>query len=428
MADGSTLYNTWSTENSRDRAWFLLRKTLEQARLKYDLDLDGAVDVDQGNAQYMITFRNDDLKMGYFVSFLDISHKGKGPNYFLENSASPTLKEFADTLGRQARDKDMADFQWNREPVDVAWYLLRRVIEMADRRSDFKLTGRLSIESYHIKFIFEAYGLQSQFCLDKDVLTESQINPSDLAQEYGDIICRNFQKNLKDRADYGLDGLRKAIEQEKQAYGLAKRPRNTNQEYFKIGRQAREIEAARQAADESKLSFVIGKVFRISRIIEITCSPGLWKPLEKYGPIISNDSRNNYSWNLYVDKRYDFDLVLKVLRKIEAADDCVREYLRATCRKTDLVAWWDLDEVIYPRPVQDIYFDSHADAVAVMKVMKARIKDYGQVTIGDLYSLTGLRPALMDECYGWERLFGSYIVYVPDQGYLIHTRDPKKLS
>ena len=135
MPHGSILYNTWSTDDGRDRAWFLLRKTLEQARLKYDLSLDGAVDIDRGNAQYMITFRNDHLKMGFSVSFFDITRFG--PSHLIDTLARPTLNDFVDALDKQARDTDMGLSQWGRDPVDVAWYLLRRVIEMADRRSDF---------------------------------------------------------------------------------------------------------------------------------------------------------------------------------------------------------------------------------------------------------------------------------------------------
>ena len=411
MPHGSILYNTWSTDDGKDRAWFLLRKTLEQARLKYDLSLDGAVDIDRGNAQYMITFRNDHLKMGFSVSFFDITRFG--PSHLIDTLARPTLNDFVDALDKQARDTDMGLSQWGRDPVDVAWYLLRRVIEMADRRSDFKLTGRLSVESHRIQLLFEAYGLRSDFYLDKEVLTEGMINPADIAQEYGDKICRDFQKNLNEKSDYIMEGIGK----EKQAYGLRKK--------------AREIEAAKRAADESKRSFVITDVMSVSKYIHFSCNEALVEPIKKYGVVRPDPSKyDDISWYIRVNALYDFTSVLNVLRAIEAADDCVHAYLRATCRKTDLVAWWPLDEKSGPNVpvVQDIYFDSHADAVLVMGKMKAQIKEFGWVSVGDLYSLAGLRATFQDEWYGWDTLFGSHILYVPDQGYRIQSRDPKQLS
>lgn len=91
MADGSTFYNTWSSEDGRDRAWYLLRKTIEEAEHTYDLILEGRVRIDDANAQYRITFSDEFQRVGFFVSFKELADML--PNELITKLCWPTIRD-----------------------------------------------------------------------------------------------------------------------------------------------------------------------------------------------------------------------------------------------------------------------------------------------------------------------------------------------
>jgi len=189
--------------------------------------------------------------------------------------------------------------QWSRDPVDVAWYILRRIIELADRRSDFKATGRVTVEEGRILFTFEAYRYRSQFYIATEVLTDTFLGPVDgLVEEYGVKICKELHRHLTNQNNQVMDELGALIQQEERLFGI----RN-----------------ALKIADESKRSFVVGKAFPEANLIYFSCEEDLTKPLEDYGEIRWVGG----SWRMRVDGRYDFESILEVLRAIEMANDCL---------------------------------------------------------------------------------------------------------
>ena len=56
------------------------------------------------------------------------------------------------------------------------------------------------------------------------------------------------------------------------------------------------------------------------------------------------------------------------------------------------------------RDWEEISFDTRADAERILSSMKAAVHDYGIVTIGDLFSFSGLESSWADCKYGWANL------------------------
>ncbi len=72
---------------------------------------------------------------------------------------------------------------------------------------------------------------------------------------------------------------------------------------------------------------------------------------------------------------------------------------------------------------EDIFFDERNDAENTLGRMMELIAEYGQATIGDLYSLVGLSPNYTHESWGWEDLRRCPILYTTE-GYLIDLPEP----
>lgn len=72
---------------------------------------------------------------------------------------------------------------------------------------------------------------------------------------------------------------------------------------------------------------------------------------------------------------------------------------------------------------EDIFFDDRNDAELVLGRMMERIAEYGQATIGDLYSLCGLSPNYTDENYGWTDLRRCRVQW-STEGYVIDFPEP----
>lgn len=73
---------------------------------------------------------------------------------------------------------------------------------------------------------------------------------------------------------------------------------------------------------------------------------------------------------------------------------------------------------------EDIFFRDRREAEHVLGRMMERIHEYGWVTVGDLYSLTGLSPSYSAESWVWYNLNRCNIHYTGD-GYLIGFPDPE---
>lgn len=75
----------------------------------------------------------------------------------------------------------------------------------------------------------------------------------------------------------------------------------------------------------------------------------------------------------------------------------------------------------------NIASDSRADMEEILDQMWAAIRDYGMVSVGDLYDLAGITCNYTDQKYGWKDLTGAYIKNVPG-GYSIVFPKPVPLT
>lgn len=76
---------------------------------------------------------------------------------------------------------------------------------------------------------------------------------------------------------------------------------------------------------------------------------------------------------------------------------------------------------------QNLISDSRADMEEILDQMWEAIREYGQVSIGDLYDLAGMTCNFTDNKYGWKDLTGAYIKNVPG-GYSIVFPKPVPLT
>lgn len=68
--------------------------------------------------------------------------------------------------------------------------------------------------------------------------------------------------------------------------------------------------------------------------------------------------------------------------------------------------------------LNDILFDSRADAEYVLEQLVDLVDEYGNASLQDLYSLVGFDSAHTDANWGWTNLRGSAVVAVSD-GYIL---------
>lgn len=71
-------------------------------------------------------------------------------------------------------------------------------------------------------------------------------------------------------------------------------------------------------------------------------------------------------------------------------------------------------DAVAEQRVRDTIFTSRVDAETVLEHMREILKEYGCVSISDLYDLIGLGGSFGDRKYGWFDLEGSNVVRVRD--------------
>lgn len=76
---------------------------------------------------------------------------------------------------------------------------------------------------------------------------------------------------------------------------------------------------------------------------------------------------------------------------------------------------------------QNLISDSRADMEEILDQMWEAIREYGQVSIGDLYDLAGMTCNFTDNKYGWKDLTSAYIKNIPG-GYSIEFPKPVPLT
>lgn len=77
--------------------------------------------------------------------------------------------------------------------------------------------------------------------------------------------------------------------------------------------------------------------------------------------------------------------------------------------------------------LQNLDFEMRGDADDVLCQLKDGIRQYGQVTVGDVWDAMGMTPVNTDYNYGWYNLDGSYIKGVPG-GYRLVLPHPVPLK
>lgn len=76
--------------------------------------------------------------------------------------------------------------------------------------------------------------------------------------------------------------------------------------------------------------------------------------------------------------------------------------------------------------LDEIVLESREDAYEVIDNMERLLDQYGVVTVGDFYDLTGVSHTPIDESYGWTSLNGVVAIQTRD-GYIIDLAKPKPL-
>lgn len=74
------------------------------------------------------------------------------------------------------------------------------------------------------------------------------------------------------------------------------------------------------------------------------------------------------------------------------------------------------------RSLQNLDFEFRGDADDTLSQMNDAIRQYGQVSVGDLWDLMGVTPDNTDYNYGWYDMNGAYIKGIPGGYRLMLTR------
>lgn len=75
-----------------------------------------------------------------------------------------------------------------------------------------------------------------------------------------------------------------------------------------------------------------------------------------------------------------------------------------------------------------LIFETRAEAKVVLNEMSDIIRDYGNVTLADLYDLVGINPNGKDMCYGWTDLDRAHVVRKRYGDYRLSMRRPHKVN
>ena len=80
------------------------------------------------------------------------------------------------------------------------------------------------------------------------------------------------------------------------------------------------------------------------------------------------------------------------------------------------------------RDWEEISFDTRADAEQIVSSMKAAVRDYGIVTIGDLFSFSGLDSSWADCKYGWANLDYAKAIRGRDNRFYLDLPNPMPID
>lgn len=73
---------------------------------------------------------------------------------------------------------------------------------------------------------------------------------------------------------------------------------------------------------------------------------------------------------------------------------------------------------------EEIILESRAEAEDTLTRMFDQLRDYGTVTVADLYDMAGITTDFTDHKWGWDDLRGSRVRHVPRYGYLLDLPKP----
>jgi len=77
--------------------------------------------------------------------------------------------------------------------------------------------------------------------------------------------------------------------------------------------------------------------------------------------------------------------------------------------------------------LDSIIFASQRDAESILEQMVNIVEEYDVVTVGDLYTLVGMRSTHVDQTWGWGAL-GGVEVLLQREGYIIDLPDPEPIQ
>lgn len=77
--------------------------------------------------------------------------------------------------------------------------------------------------------------------------------------------------------------------------------------------------------------------------------------------------------------------------------------------------------------VEDLIFDTKGDATDIIEHLAETIEKYGQVSVADLYSATGIQPNYTDERWGWTTL-DAFELRSSREGWVIVSDSPEPIK
>lgn len=101
-------YNVWPTADPEDRGWYLVRRTVEEAKNRYGIDL--SVCIKTKNGLFIFSFSDGKLYRQLAFDLFSFADLRVCPETFLIEEIFPTLREFAeerDFLKRRIKVRDV---------------------------------------------------------------------------------------------------------------------------------------------------------------------------------------------------------------------------------------------------------------------------------------------------------------------------------
>lgn len=139
------------------------------------------------------------------------------------------------------------------------------------------------------------------------------------------------------------------------------------------------------------------------------------------GTMYSGIKLINYALNNEYIRKGMSDAIANKLDEVLWSDKPIR-------RDVNPVSYRRYCEERYVKPYSDIEiaYGTREEADKILDEMTTLVKEYGQVTVGDMYELSNMSSRYSNYAYGWTNLDGVSVISEAE-GYFIELPDPIKI-